>query len=76
MTIFPKEQYLKVANSNTGEAKFVELAKKRPLEQRLTFSKSLLRMNTRMPLFGRAPLATDWQSSRTAGVKPGISCFI
>jgi len=32
----------------------------RPLEQGLTFSKSSLRMNTKMPLFGRAPLATDW----------------
>jgi len=61
-----------MANSNTGEAKFRELPKKRPLEQRRTFSKSSLRMNTRMPLIGRAPLATDWQSSRNSGVKPGI----
>jgi len=49
-----------MASSNTGEAKFVEIANKRPLEQRLTFLKSSFRMNTRMPLFGRAPLATDW----------------
>jgi len=26
-----------------------------------------------MPLFVRAPLGTDWQSSRAAGERPGIS---
>jgi len=62
-----------MSKSNTEEAKLVELTKKRPLEQRLTFSKRSLRMNTRMALFGQAPIATDWQSSRTDGLKSGIS---